>query len=1114
MIEKIAHIADIHLRKAPTRNSEYVHVFKKLIDSLRENKPDRIVIVGDIVHDYLALGTEQSILARKFLKSLSKISKVVITRGNHDYLKTNLNRNDSIEALISGMDLNNITYYGETGFFRDENVIWSVWHHGSKTKNPWKTKEGRDYLKEKPSETIFIDLFHDPILNSKTQTGFSMKSESLFRVADLKGDYSFLGDIHLKQFLNKEKTIAYSGSLLAQDFSEGDDKFHGYLLWDILNKNVHEIEIPNNHHRFVNIKLTQKTDFTNLDFTLPTDIKEISLRLIWNTLPSVRCTENEERIKAYIREKLGLLNVKLFNKNGFIESEKIEIQNTETIKNIMNQEVQHKIFIEYLTKIGLDETDIDKIIDLDREISSQLDNSDSETYEWDIVRFGGVNFMSYEKFDIDWKDKLGLFQIAGKNTSGKTTLAFKFIPFMLFGKTLETENRMKHGDVRYINNRNGAEYTEGYCILEINGKYYGINKRVDSKKDRYGDFSGVSTKTTYHELDSYMDELTEDNNIDLLEENRRGMIQKIIGSVVGSYDNFMRVVLTTSDTLNKVLSSDPSEFMDSLLFDSGLDVFDKKLTNVKKYEKEINEKGRVTCDVDSKNESIIRLNEEIFNLKNEIKKIEKEDLVSVQTEIDNKTSEINILTRKLYNIDSDIYNLDVNSSKTEVESYRDEIDKNNDTINALFKTNEELIDFYDEKRLIHLEKEKSNHKEREFEIILKKRKSVENISKHEHSIELVKRRVFELKEGGKELKEEVITLKNSKKCSQCGQELTDEHKKHMQIKIDGLLEKAYKIKDDIEYKEKVEIGGYEEKIKEENNLIKDYDREIQSESLKMGDVLEEIGKLINQKNDVEKREKNETKIKELKYENENFKLKIEILDDKIKKYNDSLLNIKENNKTNKLIDELGLIQKELENKKTNYQNSIYEKNIEINNRESRIREMRELIQTFKEQEKRDEIFSHYKKCVHREGIPKQMLVNYIIPKINRVMDDLLEETTFRIWLDEETLRPKLLYTDRPNAIIDCIGASGKERTFSSIVLKFALNQINIKSKPKIFMVDEIMGKLDLDGSVEEFRQILHTIKNNMNRVLVVEHNHSVVPDYLINIQLNDNNVSEAVLIEN
>ena len=172
----------------------------------------------------------------------------------------------------------------------------------------------------------------------------------------------------------------------------------------------------------------------------------------------------------------------------------------------------------------------------------------------------------------------------------------------------------------------------------------------------------------------------------------------------------------------------------------------------------------------------------------------------------------------------------------------------------------------------------------------------------------------------------------------------------------------------------------------------------------------------------------------------------------------------------------------------------------------KIKENQTLIADFKEQEHRDTVLSLYKKCVHRDGIPRQMLSNYIIPKINVTLDRILSVAAFKVWLDADDLRPKLTYNDRPDAVIDCISASGKERTFSSIVLKFGLNQINAKAKPTMFLLDEVMNKLD-ENAVVEFREILQLIKTNMKKVLVIEHTHEINPDYLINVELDESGIS-------
>ena len=416
MIKKIAHLADLHIRKTPTRNEEYEEVFQNLIDSLEKQKPDRIVIVGDLVHDYLDLQGEQLILAHDLLNALAMIAPVRITRGNHDCRKKNLKRVDSIRAIVKTLNNSNVEYYDKTGFYTDDNVVWAVWHHGESHNCPWKLKEGKKILAEKDSNKTYIDLFHDPISGCRSTTNFEMKSKAYYKVSDFKGELSFFGDIHKQQYLDKNKTKAYCGSLLAQDVTEGDECFHGYLLWNIVDKTVEEIPIAN-EWSFKNVKITSFTDFDDLDFEIPNPTKHMRVRFVWGTLPQTRTKENERKLVEYVKSKYK--NIIISHKNEFIEADKIDVNENVTLENITDEAVQHEIFREYLEKIGTDKQLIDDIIALDVEISKDIIVDGISNIEWNIIKFGGTNFMSYHKLEIDWRDMDGLFQITGINTAGK-----------------------------------------------------------------------------------------------------------------------------------------------------------------------------------------------------------------------------------------------------------------------------------------------------------------------------------------------------------------------------------------------------------------------------------------------------------------------------------------------------------------------------------------------------------------------------------------------------------------------------------------------------------------------------------------------------------------------
>jgi len=1108
MIKTIAHLADIHIRKTPTRNEEYQQVFDRTITSLIKEKPDRIVIVGDLVHDYLDLQGEQLIMAHNFLKALAAIAPVRITRGNHDCRKKNLKRVDSIKAIVATLGDADIIYYDKTDFYVDENVTWAVWHHGEKNNNPWKTKEGKKLLAYQGQDMrVNIDLFHDPITGCMSTTDFEMKSKSYYKISDFKGTYSLFGDIHRMQYLDKNKKKAYCSSLIEQDITEGDGAFHGYLLWDIIKQTTAEIEIPNNysHH---NIKVTPYTDFEDLDFEIENPTKYMWVRFVWGTLPQTRTNENERSLVQYVKSKYK--NITISHKNEFIESEEIEVNENITLENVTDEAVQQEIFKEFLIKTGADEQLITDILALDEEVLNEIEIQDEQCIEWDVIKFGGNNFMSYEKLDIDWRQMDGIFQINGANTAGKTTI-MKLISYLLFGKTLETETRIKFGDKRFVNNRNGAKSCDAYMVLEANGEYFGIKKITKIETTRDGTITKVPTTLSYYLLDNPDDEMTDDNALEKLDGDRRAQTQKKIESIIGSYDNFMRIVMTTSDTLNQNLSNDMAVFIDSLLYDSGLDIFDKKLEGLKVIQKRVNEKSRVVCNVETTTERIAEIRVEINSLKERIGTGENITLPEIQGKIEFGRKYVETLTKKLYKIDEEIYNLDVDEARLNISAHQKKIVEIKARKAVLTESINALRESYDEAKLNKLIEKRDAHKQEVYDKKLKIKEEERSKSDFQHRVEILNGQIFTLKRDGGKLKQEAIDLKNSKNCPQCGQVIDKkEHQDHIAKTVKEKEAEMVNIVKQIKEHEHDIDTDWKPVIKKcDENVVK-INEEIDDLNLKMEKVLKDIGVLTNEKNDVERRKEFQAEYNLIPTKIQNEELNIGILEQKITRHENSLKQIEENRKIEKGIEAAKERIIVLETEEQDEKENIFIWKTKISENENTIISYNVLIVSFKEQEYQDLVMSTYKKCVHRDGIPRQMLSNHIIPKINLTLERILSVAPFKVWLDIDDLRPKLVYYDRPDSIIDCISASGKERTFSSVVLKFGLNQINVKAKPSIFLLDEVMGKLD-ENAIEEFKEILQLIKGKMKKVLVVEQLIEINPDYLIQVQLDDAGISSLTI---
>jgi len=684
------------------------------------------------------------------------------------------------------------------------------------------------------------------------------------------------------------------------------------------------------------------------------------------------------------------------------------------------------------------------------------------------------------------------------------------ISYGLFGKILETEGRMKFGDVRFVNNRNNATSCNVYLILEANGLFYGIKRKTEIVKNKAGEITSTPTTLNYYLLPTIDSEMDDDTSFDKLDEDRRAKTQKEIDGIIGSYENFQRIVMTTSDTLNKILSNDMAVFIDSLLFDSGLDIFDKKLEGYKVYQKKVNEKSRVSCNVELVTVNNITLTGEIKTLNDEIIEIETNTLPIVLDKIVKGRKYVEDLTKKLFKIDPDIYNLSVDDSKESIGIHNKEIIDLKAREKVLDDSIKPLKKIYDKEKLDKLLLKKDEHKTNENinKLLIKSHEQQKMID--EHMVETFNGDIFRIKEKGAQYKKEILELKESKICPTCGQTLTAEHQVHINAKIKEIETQMFPLTKQIKDIEDGEKKKHLDKIEATKKEIEKINKTIEIDSLSMEEDLKEIGTLNNDKNDVEKRKELENELNQIPIKIQNEELKINVLQQKIDNYENSLKQIDENHKIEHGItlakEKIELLESDENDKREDIfikKNSIGEKQIKIKSNEV-------LITDFKAQEYRDLVMELYKKCVHRDGIPRQMLSNYILPKINVTLENILSIAPFKIWLDQDDLKPKLVYHSRPDSVIDCIGASGKERTFSSIVLKFALNQINVKAKPTIFLLDEVMGKLD-DDSTEEFIEILQLIKNNMKKVLVIEHVRAINPDYVLNVQLDENGISSVIL---
>jgi DNA repair exonuclease SbcCD nuclease subunit len=161
-------------------------------------------------------------------------------------------------------------------------------------------------------------------------------------------DLALLGDIHKRQFINKEETIAYCGSLIQQN--HGEDIGKGYLLWDMETLKSKYIEIPNDFGYYtINIDNGKLPDLSDLP-------KKPRVRIrVSNTKPA-----QLKRVMTQIR-KVAKIQESVVTRVDGLSKDKVR-DNKINIGNVNNIGYQFSLIEEYLNNnYAVDEDTMIKI---------------------------------------------------------------------------------------------------------------------------------------------------------------------------------------------------------------------------------------------------------------------------------------------------------------------------------------------------------------------------------------------------------------------------------------------------------------------------------------------------------------------------------------------------------------------------------------------------------------------------------------------------------------------------------------------------------------------------------------------------------------------------------
>lgn len=240
MVTKIIACGDIHIPsyKGIEQIRPVIETFlAKCKKIAKEEGPEniRIVVLGDIFDQKIAITNESLLCVDWFFSELDKIAKTIVIAGNHDFLMNNTDRVDSLTPLFEIGKYKNVVYLDraldyKSGIVDDENVAWCLYSSFDGFTTPdievHKTAhEGRD-------AQVYVGLIHTDINGAITLTNYVTENGIDPGVFD-GCDFVMAGHIHKRQEIKKNGVrCVYCSSLKQKDFGESISG-HGFVLWDI-----------------------------------------------------------------------------------------------------------------------------------------------------------------------------------------------------------------------------------------------------------------------------------------------------------------------------------------------------------------------------------------------------------------------------------------------------------------------------------------------------------------------------------------------------------------------------------------------------------------------------------------------------------------------------------------------------------------------------------------------------------------------------------------------------------------------------------------------------------------------------------------------------------------
>ena len=1002
-LKYIHHISDIQIRNLK-RHKEYEQVFDRLYEKIKENKDNAVAYIGgDIAHSKCDMSPELVDQLSRLFKNLADIVPTIIIAGNHDCNLNNRSRLDVLTPIVENLNHPNLHYLKDSGAYKCADTTFVVW-------DCWTDEKDFILSKDVEGDTKVV-LFHGTVDKAETDLGFKLPSD--VHIDKFKGyDLGLLGDIHKRQFVNKEETIAYCGSLVQQNHGEEIGK--GYLLWDVPKRTSEYIEIPNDYGYYTVVIENGK---------LPNDLDNLPKRARLRAKVANTSGTELKKCLAVIQHKYGIKEVVVHRTD--ILKDRVRDGNKLDLGDVNNPDFQYEMIEEYLNNNFLiDNETLKKIKDINGELNGSLpiDNI-TKNVDWKLKRFEFDNMFSYgEDNVVDFTKLSGVVGLFAANASGKSSL-LDALCFCLFDTSTRTYTASS-----VLNNKKSSFKCK--LLFEVNGQDY-IVERI-AKKQRNGH---VKVNVDFYTHD-------DSGEVISLNGDQRRTTNNNIKQVVGTFEDFILTTLSAQNANTVFIDKTQKERKELLAQFMGLGVFDRLYTLANE---EISEVQAVLRNFSKTNydEQLADVETNIDVLSDNLKDKRKE-YKAIEKDVNILQKDILKLNKKIKPIDETV--TDINLLQSELKDNQ-ELHKQTQTLfqEALHK-------------ISHIESTKTmtmnQLEEFKNENILQKYNELESFrydfDKTDTEIDKLKEEVQRKLDKIRKLGD----LEYDPDCKYCMNNVfvkdARETKKLLQddkLQSDKLISK----KNDLD--SKIKDLGEVEKKKEQF------------------DKCEELFEQLN--NDLSSVETNRDHLGEkLVYIDE----KNVIVEENITKYYEQEKDVVHNNKVKKDIAkqevELDMTTTYLKSADKN----VKETEIELKVSENQKKEIIKIIEEVQELEEKNVAYRYYLEAVKRDGVPYELIskaLPAIENEVNNILSQLVDFTmTFD--MDGKNINNYIVYDNDNTWPLDL--SSGMERFISSLAIRVGLINVSNLPRGNFLAIDEGWGTMDSENlnSVYNLFQYLKT----------------------------------------